>query len=53
MLQSQIYNVTNMSFNAICEMNLQYSFCFRIEPLNEFYDGDKDNDKENDGFLEV
>lgn len=25
----------------------------RIEPNNEFYDGDKDNDKENDGFLEV
>ncbi|KAH9499938.1 Histone deacetylase 3 [Bulinus truncatus] len=25
----------------------------RIEPNNEFYDGDKDNDKENDGFLDV
>lgn len=25
----------------------------RIEPNNEFYDGEKDNDKENDGFLEV
>ncbi|CAL1526164.1 unnamed protein product [Lymnaea stagnalis] len=25
----------------------------RIEANNEFYDGDKDNDKENDGFLDV
>ncbi|GFS01591.1 histone deacetylase [Elysia marginata] len=25
----------------------------RIEPSNEFYDGDKDNDKENEGFLDV
>ncbi|KAK7489028.1 hypothetical protein BaRGS_00019689 [Batillaria attramentaria] len=25
----------------------------RVEPANEFYDGDKDNDKENDGFLDV
>ncbi|KAK6989135.1 histone deacetylase 3 [Biomphalaria glabrata] len=25
----------------------------RIEPNNEFYDGDKDNDKENDGYLDV
>lgn len=25
----------------------------RIEPNNEFYDGDKDNDKENEGFLDV
>ncbi|XP_033736936.1 histone deacetylase 3-like [Pecten maximus] len=25
----------------------------RVEPPNEFYDGEKDNDKENDGFLEV
>ncbi|XP_069127754.1 histone deacetylase 3-like [Argopecten irradians] len=25
----------------------------RVEPANEFYDGEKDNDKENDGFLEV
>lgn len=25
----------------------------RVEPPNEFYDGDKDNDKENDGFLDV
>ncbi|OWF47395.1 histone deacetylase 3-like [Mizuhopecten yessoensis] len=25
----------------------------RVEPANEFYEGDKDNDKENDGFLEV
>ncbi|BFY99924.1 hypothetical protein BsWGS_02964 [Bradybaena similaris] len=25
----------------------------RIEPNNEFYDGDKDNDKENDCFLDV
>jgi hypothetical protein len=28
-------------------------FIFRIEPNNEYYDGDKDNDKENDGFIEV
>ena len=26
---------------------------FRIEPNNEYYDGDKDNDKENEGFLDV
>ena len=26
---------------------------FRVEPGNEFYDGDKDNDKENDAFLDV
>ncbi|GFN95149.1 histone deacetylase [Plakobranchus ocellatus] len=25
----------------------------RIDPNNEFYDGDKDNDKENEGFLDV
>ncbi|KAK3786964.1 hypothetical protein RRG08_037428 [Elysia crispata] len=25
----------------------------RIEASNEFYDGDKDNDKENEGFLDV
>ncbi|XP_060554018.1 histone deacetylase 3-like [Ruditapes philippinarum] len=25
----------------------------RIEANNEYYDGDKDNDKENDGFIEV
>ncbi|KAK3592158.1 hypothetical protein CHS0354_019449 [Potamilus streckersoni] len=25
----------------------------RIEPANEYYDGDKDNDKENDGYLDV
>ena len=25
----------------------------RVEPANEFYDGDKDNDKENDGYLDV
>ena len=29
-------------------------FCFcRIEPANEFYDGEKDNDKDADGFLDV
>ena len=27
------------------------SLFFRVEPNNEFYDGDKDNDK--DGFLDV
>ena len=26
---------------------------FRIDAANEYYDGDKDNDKENDGFLDV
>ncbi|XP_029648267.1 histone deacetylase 3 [Octopus bimaculoides] len=25
----------------------------RIEPVNEFYDGEKDNDKDADGFLDV
>ncbi|CAE1268285.1 HDAC3 [Acanthosepion pharaonis] len=25
----------------------------RIEPANEFYDGEKDNDKDTDGFLDV
>ena len=30
------------------------SFFYRIEADGEFYDGDKDNDKENcDGFLDV
>ncbi|XP_060072276.1 histone deacetylase 3-like [Ylistrum balloti] len=33
--------------------NHQDSVDKRIEPPNEFYDGEKDNDKENDGFLEV
>lgn len=27
-------------------------FCHRVEPQNEYYDGDRDNDKE-DGFLDV
>ncbi|KAK6179259.1 histone deacetylase 3 [Patella vulgata] len=25
----------------------------RVEPANEFYDGEKDNDKESDGFIDV
>ena len=53
-------NQTNMSLTLLAKikflrkyLNLQFSCHFRIEPLNEFYDGDKDNDKENDGYLEV
>ena len=26
---------------------------YRVEANNEYYDGDKDNDKENDGFIDV
>lgn len=33
--------------------NSQADLDKRIEPNNEYYDGDKDNDKENDGFIEV